>query len=209
VGEGAKRVTTVSLMSRKTTSGGILKDAMPAWCSIGAGKRSGQRHRRCRAGTRLRGKVRPPRGAASAWRRSSSPLLARALTAESDRWFLWLPVLFAGGVLAYFALPAEPSAIAAAALLIAATGTTLAVRGLGLGLVVGASLLARSPQDLPPPSSERRSRGPRFSPRRYAGSRPRAGRSPMRLGTKPGRGSPCVSSQSVTCLPGKRLIAYG
>ncbi len=68
--------------------------------------------------------------------------LARALTAESDRWFLWVPVLFAGGILAYFALPAEPSAVAAAALLIAATGTALAVRGLGLGLVVGASLLA-------------------------------------------------------------------
>jgi len=68
--------------------------------------------------------------------------LTRALTAESDRWFLWLPVLFGGGVLAYFALPAEPSAITAAALLIAASGTALAVRGLGLGLVVGASLLA-------------------------------------------------------------------
>jgi competence protein ComEC len=81
------------------------------------------------------------REAASAWRRSSSRLW-RALTAESDRWFLWVPVLFAGGVLAYFALSAEPSAIAATALLIAATGTALAVRGLGLGLVVGTSLLA-------------------------------------------------------------------
>ncbi len=68
--------------------------------------------------------------------------LARALTAESDRWFLWLPVLFGGSVLAYFTLSSEPSAIAAAALLIAAAGTALAVRGLGLGLAVGASLLA-------------------------------------------------------------------
>ena len=32
---------------------------------------------------------------------------ARAL--EQDRWFLWLPVLFAGGVLAYFARPMSPS----------------------------------------------------------------------------------------------------
>jgi Competence protein len=71
--------------------------------------------------------------------------LARALTAESDRWFLWVPVLLAGGVLAYFALPAEPSAVAATALLVAAAGTALAVRGLGLGLVVGASL---RPQDV-------------------------------------------------------------
>jgi competence protein ComEC len=68
--------------------------------------------------------------------------LARALAAESDRWFLWLPVLFAGGILAYFALPEEPGALAAAALLIAATGIALAVRGSGLGLVVGASALA-------------------------------------------------------------------
>lgn len=68
--------------------------------------------------------------------------LARALTAESDRWFLWVPVLFAGGILSYFALPAEPRAIAAAGLLIAATGIALAVRGSGLGLVVGTSVLA-------------------------------------------------------------------
>jgi hypothetical protein len=33
---------------------------------------------------------------------------ARALEAEEDRWFLWLPVLFAGGILAYFALADEP-----------------------------------------------------------------------------------------------------
>ena len=75
-----------------------------------------------------------------------APLLAgatgRALEAESDRWFLWLPVLFAGGILAYFTLSEEPGAVAAAALLIAAIGIGLAVRGLNLGLVVGVAVLA-------------------------------------------------------------------
>ena len=36
-------------------------------------------------------------------------MAARALEAEADRWFLWLPVLFAGGILTYFALHNEPS----------------------------------------------------------------------------------------------------
>ncbi|MGO8841021.1 MAG: hypothetical protein ACLQF1_07760 [Methyloceanibacter sp.] len=60
----------------------------------------------------------------------------RSLEAESDRWFLWIPVLFAGGILSYFALPDEPGAASAAALVIAAVGLCLAVRGSGLGLVV-------------------------------------------------------------------------
>ncbi len=34
---------------------------------------------------------------------------ARALEAEQDRWFLWLPVLFAAGILTYFAL--DPGAL--------------------------------------------------------------------------------------------------
>jgi competence protein ComEC len=68
--------------------------------------------------------------------------LARSLDAESDRWFLWIPVLFAGGILSYFALPDEPGAASAAALVIAAIGLCLAVRGLGLGLVIGGSVLA-------------------------------------------------------------------
>ena len=29
---------------------------------------------------------------------TSMTALTRALAAESDRWFLWLPVLFAGGI---------------------------------------------------------------------------------------------------------------
>jgi len=68
--------------------------------------------------------------------------LARSLDAESNRWFLWIPVLFAGGILSYFALPDEPRAASAAALVIAAIGLCLAVRGLGLGLVIGGSVLA-------------------------------------------------------------------
>jgi len=68
--------------------------------------------------------------------------IARALEAESDRWFLWTPVLYAAGILGYFALPAEPAATSALAFLLAAIGLCLAVRGLGLGLVVGGSVLA-------------------------------------------------------------------
>jgi competence protein ComEC len=49
-------------------------------------------------------------------------------------------VLFAGGILSYFALPDEPGAASAAVLVIAAIGLCLAVRG--LGLVIGGSALA-------------------------------------------------------------------
>ena len=35
---------------------------------------------------------------------------ARALEREQDRWFLWLPVLFAAGIVTYFALADEPGA---------------------------------------------------------------------------------------------------
>jgi len=34
--------------------------------------------------------------------------LARTLEAESDRLSLWIPALFAGGILIYFGLPEEP-----------------------------------------------------------------------------------------------------
>lgn len=40
----------------------------------------------------------------------------RALAVESDRWFLWLPVFFAAGIIAYFALSNEPQPRVAAAL---------------------------------------------------------------------------------------------
>src|SRR5512147_3254201 len=63
--------------------------------------------------------------------------LSRILEAESDRLSLWIPVLFAGGILIYFGLGDEPRLLTAAALLMAATGIYLAARGTGLGLVVG------------------------------------------------------------------------
>ena len=67
---------------------------------------------------------------------------ARLLEAEQDRWMLWLPVLFAAGILAYFALADEPSARLALALLIGALGLALALRHARLGLCIGGAALA-------------------------------------------------------------------
>ena len=67
---------------------------------------------------------------------------ARALEAEQDRWFLWLPVLFAGGILVYFALADEPEARLAAALLLGAVGLALAAKHAPLGLCIGGAVLA-------------------------------------------------------------------
>ena len=41
--------------------------------------------------------------------------LTRQLEAEQERWFLWLPVLFGGGIALYFLLPAEPGFLTAPA----------------------------------------------------------------------------------------------
>jgi hypothetical protein len=54
----------------------------------------------------------------------------RALQAETDRWFLWVPVLFAAGIVAYFALPAEPEPHIAVALVLGAAGLLLTIRHL-------------------------------------------------------------------------------
>ena len=67
---------------------------------------------------------------------------ARALEAEADRWFLWLPVLFAWGILLYFALDAEPGPQVAFALVLAALGLLLAVRHVPPGLALGGAALA-------------------------------------------------------------------
>jgi competence protein ComEC len=67
---------------------------------------------------------------------------ARVLQAESDRWFLWLPVLFAGGILSYFALSVEPEPRVAAALVIAAIGLCFATRAAPLGFALGGAFLA-------------------------------------------------------------------
>ncbi|MEM7191316.1 MAG: ComEC/Rec2 family competence protein [Pseudomonadota bacterium] len=79
---------------------------------------------------------RPARGPTYALTR-----LFDALEAETDRWFLWLPVLFAVGIGAYFALPSEPDSRIALALLLAATGIFLFARKAGLGRVLGLAAL--------------------------------------------------------------------
>ncbi len=66
---------------------------------------------------------------------------SRALTTESDRWFLWLPVLFAGGILLYFAQGSEPDATLAVALLIGSIGFVLALKQNPLGFAAAAALL--------------------------------------------------------------------
>ena len=65
-----------------------------------------------------------------------------SLESEQDRWFLWLPVLFAGGIITYFALADEPAARVALALLVGAIGLTLAARHAPLGLCFGGAALA-------------------------------------------------------------------
>ena len=67
------------------------------------------------------------------------------LEREQDRWFLWLPVLFAGGIITYFALANEPAARVALALLVGAIGLTLAARHAPLGLCFGGAALAFAP----------------------------------------------------------------
>jgi competence protein ComEC len=67
---------------------------------------------------------------------------ARALEAEQDRWFLWLPVLFAAGILTYFALADEPPVRLAVAFLIGAFGLCLGARHAPLGLCLGGAALA-------------------------------------------------------------------
>lgn len=69
-------------------------------------------------------------------------LIAEALEAETDRWFLWLPVFFAGGIALYFALPTEPQGRVAAAFVLAALGLFLFVRTSFFGAALGVALLA-------------------------------------------------------------------
>jgi len=68
--------------------------------------------------------------------------LARMLEAERDRWILWVPVLFAAGIIFYFALANEPQARLALALLLGAAGLVLTVRNARLGLCIGGAALA-------------------------------------------------------------------
>src|SRR5215510_850312 len=68
--------------------------------------------------------------------------IAYALSAESDRWFLWLPVFFACGILSYFALSSEPSPTLPIALLLGAVGIALVLKNAPLGLAIAGTLLA-------------------------------------------------------------------
>ena len=83
------------------------------------------------------------------WRRGRDGLIviafasaARALEAETDRWFLWIPVLFAGGIVTYFTLQAEPDPRIALALVVGALGLALTLRTAPLGLAIGGASLA-------------------------------------------------------------------
>lgn len=76
------------------------------------------------------------------------PRLARSLTdaleAETDRWILWLPVFFAGGIALYFALPTEPQARLAVAFVLGALGIFIFVRVSPAGAALGLALMALS-----------------------------------------------------------------
>ncbi len=74
-----------------------------------------------------RGPRRTPGQPRSSW--LLLPPAARS-RAEADRWFVWLPVLFAGGIVTYFALQNEPDPRIAFALVLGALGLCLALRPL-------------------------------------------------------------------------------
>jgi competence protein ComEC len=67
--------------------------------------------------------------------------LVRQLEAEQERWFLWLPVMFGGGIALYFLLPVEPWTVAAVLPVVAALAVHLTVaRGAIAALMTGALL---------------------------------------------------------------------
>ena len=73
--------------------------------------------------------------------------LARAVEAfgaERDRWPLWLPVLFGGGILAYFALPAEPAPWLGGSATLIALGLAFTIRHRQFALIaaLAAAMLA-------------------------------------------------------------------
>src|SRR5262245_22646139 len=67
---------------------------------------------------------------------------ARLLEADQDRWMLWVPVLFAAGVLTYFALTDDPALRLSLGLVIGAVGCCLALRRAPLGLCIAGATLA-------------------------------------------------------------------
>lgn len=68
-------------------------------------------------------------------------ICAQALEAETDRWFLWLPVFFSAGVLLYFSLSFEPDGRLALAGVLAALGLFFVLRRTPVGFAAGLALL--------------------------------------------------------------------
>lgn len=66
------------------------------------------------------------------------------LLAEQDRWFLWLPVVFGGGIALYFALPSEPPVWLGWGGLVSALCLAVPARRHAVGLVVALGILAAS-----------------------------------------------------------------
>jgi competence protein ComEC len=76
------------------------------------------------------------------WRLRWVGRLVEQLEAEQEQWFLWLPVLFGGGIALYFMLPSEPSMMAALLPAIAALALrAVAPRG-GIARLASTALLA-------------------------------------------------------------------
>ncbi len=82
-----------------------------------------------------------PRGHAPRLASRMFAAISASVTAESDRWPLWVPVLFAAGILIYFALPLEPRWESAAAFLLASLGLFVAMRDRTPVLILGGALL--------------------------------------------------------------------
>lgn len=70
--------------------------------------------------------------------------LARQLEAESDRWFLWVPVLFGAGIALYFALPVEPPPLVVALPAISVLALRVGLAPAGLAAMAASAVLAAS-----------------------------------------------------------------
>ncbi len=61
----------------------------------------------------------------------------RALEAEVDRWFLFVPVFFRAGILLYFSLPLEPDGRLALGGVLASLGLFFAIHRTSMGFALG------------------------------------------------------------------------
>jgi competence protein ComEC len=90
----------------------------------------------------LRGEDDSPRNGRDGLILTALSAAGRALERETDRWFVWIPVAFAGGIVAYFALADEPGSRLAVAFVVGALGLCLTLRSAPLGLAIGGASLA-------------------------------------------------------------------